>query len=176
VLKTKKPPKPPVSYSLAPAVKSTAARLISYNGSKDIPGLLRPPLPKGSALPGMSLIKEANILFLFTTAEKIGRDAAAQASKFAKKHLPLTDSDYSFEIVVSKPYWDRLGEDQRAALTYHELLHCSRNEKEQWVIARHDLEEFRAVVTHFGLWSPAVAGMYEQMKLWDAHAGVRLVK
>jgi hypothetical protein len=77
---------------------------------------------------------------------------------------------------VSKPFWDRLDETQRSALTYHELLHCSRNDKEQWVIVRHDLEEFRAVVKHFGLWSPAVSGMYEQMKLWDAHAGVRLVK
>lgn len=172
-----KPPrkrKPPVTYSLASPVKSLAAKIISYKGG-ELVGLLKPPLPKGIHLPGMSALASASILFLFTSAEKVGRDKAAQASKFAKKHLPLAESEYAFEIVVAKPYWDRLEEGQRSALVYHELLHCSRNDKEQWVIVQHDLEEFRAVVTHFGLWSTATELMAQQMRLFDAHASVRAV-
>ena len=176
LVRQRKPRKPPVSYSLAPPVKSLAAKLIAYKGSPDIPGLLKPPLPKGIRLPGMSELGDAAILFLFSTAEKIGRESAAQASKFAKKHLPLAQSEYAFEITVSKPVWDRLDEGQRSALVYHELLHCGKNDKEQWVVKPHDLEEFRAVVMHFGLWNERTTLMAEQMRLWDAHATVRAVK
>jgi len=175
-LKTPRKRKAPVTYSLAPAVKSLATKLIAFKGGPDIPGLLKPPLPKGLHLPGMSELGDAAILFLFTSAEKIGRDVAAQASKFAKKHLPLAEAEYAFEITVCKPVWDRLDEGQRAALVYHELLHCGRNDKEQYVVKPHDLEEFRAVVMHFGLWNERTTLMAEQMRLWDAHATVRAVK
>src|SRR5947207_5483915 len=95
LVKQRKPRKAPVSYSLAPAVKSLAAKIISFKGAGDIPGLLKPPLPKGIHLPGMGTIQDARFLFLFTTAEKVGRDAAAQASKFAKKHLPIAEAEYN---------------------------------------------------------------------------------
>lgn len=167
---TKKAPKPPVTFSLAKSVETIANKIIGYNGKGALIGLKNDP---GGALPGMTRLRQAHILFLFTSATQVGRDKLATASKFAKKHLPLAEDDYAFEIVVSKPGWEALTPEQQFAMTYHELLHCGDNDKGGWVVVPHDLEEFHAVVRHFGLWSPRVKQMAEQMSLFDRIAGVR---
>ena len=95
-------------------------------------------------------------------------------SKFAKKHLPIADEAFDFEITTSKPVWDTLAERQRFALVYHELLHCGTNDKDNWVLVQHDLEEFTAVVRHFGLWSERTKIMAEQMRLFDRVSTARL--
>jgi hypothetical protein len=173
--KPKNAAKPPVSYSLADPVERIANKIIGYvhGKSSDLPGMQKTPTD-GVWLDGMSRLRQAKILFLYTSAATVGRDKLATASKFAKKHLPLADSEYAFEVVVSKPAFEALNEGQRFALVYHELLHCGVNEKEAWVIVPHDLEEFAAVVKYFGIWNERTKVFAEQIRLFDRVAGVRV--
>ncbi len=165
-------PKPPVTYSIADEVRRIATKLIAFAGKPNtLPGIRN--VPEGG-LPGMTRLRQARILFLFSSSEKVGRDKLAQASKFAKKHLPIADEAFDFEILTSKPLWGALTEEQRYALTFHELLHCGTNDKDNWVLVPHDLEEFAAVVRHFGLWNERTKIMAEQMRLFDRVSSVSL--
>ena len=166
--------RPPVTYTLAHQVSAIAQRILDPRG-RVIPGA-KDLEKSGGVLPGLTHLRQHKILYLFTTAEKVGRHAAATASRFAKKHLPLSEDEYTYEIVVAKPVWDGFTEDQRFALVYHELLHCGVNEKEVPTIKRHDLEEFGAVVRHFGLWNERAKFVGEQLYLFDQAARVRVVK
>lgn len=173
-LKPKKEAKPPVTFKEATEVASVANRLMDPRG-RAIAGVKD--LDKaGGVLPHLSHLRQAPILFLFTSAEKVGKHAAAQASRFAKKHLPIAEKEYEFEIVVSEPRWSDYDEGQRNALVYHELLHCGINDKDKYYVVPHDLEEFKAVVRYFGFWDDRTREMYEQMQLFDSAAHVRAVK
>lgn len=114
---------------------------------------------------GTAVLKNARILYLSTSRDKVGRDGAANATKFAEWAKTLKDFD--FVLQFSLPCWRRYTEVQREALVYHELLHCRLDSKNRAVIVPHDLEEFAAVVKLYGLWDPRIREMHAQMVLWE---------
>lgn len=168
--RAKRASKPPVTYSEAGPVRTVAARLINARG--EVPGLRNYTGGSGLTLDGLSALRQARIAFLFSTAEKVGRDALAQASKFAKKLWPLVKEEFDFLIVTSRPQWDRLTEEQRFALTYHELRHCDQNEKGSWVVVDHEFSGFYSEIKYFGFWNERARTMAQQMSLWDSKARV----
>lgn len=158
-VKAKKPDKEPTEFTKATAeVGAIADRLI-----------------KNGKLEGLEHLKRARILYLFTSADKVGKEGMGQAAKYPKKFAAI--GRYDFVLTFARPVWIRLTEKQRQALVYHELLHCGSDEKGHWRIEPHDLEEFASVVKHFGIWDSRVRLMAEQMVLWqDQVAGAAVVK
>lgn len=87
------------------------------------------------------------------------------------------DGSPFFCITISHPIWIRLRPEQRRALVDHELSHLWAEEDEETgetklSILGHDLEEFRAVVQRWGLWSGDTQQMADVMR--DAQATLPL--
>ena len=69
----------------------------------------------------------------------------------------LADRDYTIEFDWQA--WKALSPEQRIALVDHELCHCAgRDAKGNWTLARHDVEEFTAIVGRYGCWRPELQG------------------
>lgn len=149
-----KPKREPSEFSMADDPKAIAERMISEG-----------------QLAGLAHLKRANILYLFTSADRVGKEGAAQAARFPRKLHPGARTKYDFVIAFAQPVWHRFTEKQRKALVYHELLHCGSDENGHFRIEPHDLEEFVAVVKVFGIWDDRVRRMAEQIQLWDVPVG-----
>lgn len=107
----------------------------------------------------------ARVLFVFTdeAMKSNGRRVLAKASKvtgFARFLSEATDEEpdfvgnrrpADFRILISKPYWDEMGEDKRIALLDHELCHLVRRD-DKWALREHTVEEFAEIVERHGLW------------------------
>ena len=79
------------------------------------------------------------------------------AAKCSAKVRFLADRDYTIEFDWGA--WKQLSPEQRIALVDHELCHCAgRDEKGNWTVARHDIEEFTAIVGRYGCWRPELQG------------------
>lgn len=144
----------PSEFSIADDPKGIAERMISEG-----------------KLIGLQHLKRANILYLFTSADRVGKEGAANAARYPRKLHPGSRSKYDFVIAFAQPVWHRFTEKQRKALVYHELLHCGSDENGHFRIEPHDLEEFVAVVKEFGIWDERVRKMAEQIQLWDVPVG-----
>lgn len=149
--------KAPVEYTMAPEADVIAARLVGGSNTAAVEGL-------------QHLKSAASVLFVFATAEKIGKEWAAKAERFPKRFRPL--GEYDFAVTISKPIWDRLTDRQREALVYHELLHCGRDAKGKCRIVPHDVEEFELVVKHYGLWEFGLRQFSEQILSLDITSAV----
>jgi len=106
-----------------------------------------------NTLPIDENIKRTKIAYLFLLREKSRFKGQIQRPGGAWQFL----SDYDFVMLIHKPTWDTLNENQRKALVYHELLHITHTESKDgkitWKLRRHDIEEFLDVVKEFGNWS-----------------------
>jgi hypothetical protein len=90
---------------------------------------------------------------------KRGQTTLAQASKVSGKLAYF--SDYDFLIEVNWETWRRLTGPQRVALIDHELCHFARGESDKGDVVKqllgHDVEEFNAIVSRWGLWKGDLA-------------------
>jgi predicted metallopeptidase len=58
-----------------------------------------------------------------------------------------------FVIEISKEIWDFITNEQRIALTDHELSHCGFDDETETITTlAHDVEEFSGVISRNGLW------------------------
>lgn len=96
---------------------------------------------------------EARIAFLYRSeaSKSGGKLILGMAKKVSPEMQTLIDFD--FLIWISKPHFDNLEIDQQRALVDHELCHCGRNINEEWIIKKHDFEEFWKIIERHGLWS-----------------------
>ncbi len=97
--------------------------------------------------------REASIVCLFREEmARRGRVRLGVAAKASSKITYLTGHDFSLEF--NWTYWTKLSAPQRIALVDHELSHCGVNDKGNWVMIPHDVEEFASIVERWGLWTP----------------------
>lgn len=95
-----------------------------------------------------------------------GESLPAKVSLASSKVKYLTNLDFIME--VNWTTWVSLPIETRVALMDHELSHCGREEEGGYLILKHDMEEFNAVVARWGLWTPAVeqfANVCQQLEL-----------
>lgn len=145
----KKPEKPVRAFAIFEDAQKIAVRLMAK-------------------MEGLEEIRRARFLYLSTSRDKVGRDGAANATKYAEWAKAVRE--YDFVLQFSRPAWNHYTPTQREALVYHELLHCRIDAKGRAQLVGHDLEEFSLVVKHYGIWDPRVKQMHEQMVLWVAEA------
>lgn len=110
-------------------------------------------------------IKKAKIAYLFSLQKTSTLMGQIQKQGKAWKLL----SEYDFIVIMHKETWKGLKDNQKKALTYHELLHISHKEKEdketgevetEWRLRKHDIEEFLEVVREFGDWSEELEALH----------------
>ncbi len=95
----------------------------------------------------------ARIAYLFR--EKMtGRDTIilGKAKKAGADLVHLGNVDFVIEFNFEA--WLSLVPNAKVALVDHELCHCGKDaESGAWVMVRHDVEEFAAIVKRWGLWT-----------------------
>ena len=101
-------------------------------------------------------LAHAKIKYLFRQGKWSSQDKTtwAKAYKVSERDNFLTG--YDFYVIVNLDVWNELGQESRTALIDHELSHCGQNEKYEWCIWGHDVEDFAAVVRRHGLWNEDV--------------------
>ncbi len=109
------------------------------------------------ALEAHKEIRKANIAYIFREKMKTrDRIILGKASKADGKLAFFNGFDFVIEINWQE--WRKLSDHQKLALVDHELSHCGREEDDEgdasWVLISHDVEEFGAIVTRWGLWQP----------------------
>lgn len=121
----------------------------------------------------------ARILFLFTTQERkhLTKTVLATAQKLSAIQRYLSSGDeassdegYDFLILVGTTEWQLLTPVQRIALIDHELCHCWLNEKGEWTLRAHDVEEFAEILERHGSWKQDVrnfVAVAQQLRLVD---------
>jgi hypothetical protein len=99
----------------------------------------------------------------------------AKASKAGSKLGFYTGLDLCID--VNHTAWLNLSPEQRVALIDHELCHFGMEETDkgtQYVLLSHDVEEFGAIVSRWGLWKPDLHAfgrvVAEQVELFAPHA------
>ncbi len=108
-------------------------------------------------LPHMATVKQARILYIFSSADHIaGCEEAIAVSRYPRKLLPL--GKFDFIVMVSGPRWQRSEKDVewRKALVYHGLSHIDNDENGRWLIARHEFTGFLAELNTFGAWTESL--------------------
>ena len=99
-------------------------------------------------------ITKAKIISLFVLAKKCDFSGKMEKTTGVWKYL----SEYNYVMLLHKPVYMDLTENQQNALVFHELMHIkSREDKDDnvhWSVKNHDVEEFICVVKKHGLWSP----------------------
>lgn len=148
------------------AEKSTASGPAVYKRSPELAkfaaGLIGDSPTNG--LTGLHALKAAKIVYVTSSAESIGGCFdLVKAQRWPKTMTPF--GRYDFKITVALGTWETLDEKTRKARMYHALLHCGVNDKEQWMVKEHDLEEFQLVVKQHGIVDDKTRAMAEQMTL-----------
>ncbi len=118
----------------------------------------------------------AQIGFVFREAIAThDRTTLAKASKAGAKLAFFTALDLCID--VNHAAWLKLFPEQRVALIDHELCHFGvedTDEGTRYVLLSHDVEEFGAIVSRWGLWKPDLrafgAVVAEQHELFTASA------
>lgn len=109
-------------------------------------------------------LKGARIAYLwFENKEKNGKVILGHAAKASPKVRFF--GDVEFVIEFNHKTWKDAKPEQLAALVDHELCHCGIVEKdgeERPTMIAHDVEEFGAIVSRWGLWK-------SDLQLFGAH-------
>lgn len=92
-----------------------------------------------------------------------GKSILGTAQMFSERDRHL--HSYHFLITLDLAFWDD-NAHLHEALLFHELCHCQVNEKDEWCIVNHDLEEFTAVVRHYGAWLDDVRAFDRQLDMF----------
>jgi hypothetical protein len=115
-------------------------------------------------------LRSARFAYLYReTLERGGEIKLATVSKASAKVRFLTDLD--FIVDVNWTAWRQLSGPQRLALVDHELCHCDRDENGRAVLIPHDVEEFGAIITRWGLWQPNLVRFAQAMRQLDLFSG-----
>lgn len=82
------------------------------------------------------------------------------------------ESGFDAAVIVSRAFWDIFSTQQREATVLHELLHIGvKRDKHGRVtgvsIAKHSIEEYTAVIRHFGSWLPDRAAFFKAFSTWQ---------
>lgn len=98
-------------------------------------------------------LAEAKIAFLYRSepGKSGGKFILGHAKKVSEEMKVLIDFD--FLIWISYPQFNAMNTDHQRALVDHELCHCGRNINEEWIIRKHDFEEFWKIIQRHGLWN-----------------------
>ena len=135
----------PDKFSLAPEVELVAHDLIEDHHSHLI---------------------GARIKYLFRHGkwEKKHRQTLGQA-KLAAEDIRFI-AEFDFIITVSLDAWNYADSGTRMALVDHELYHCQDtstpdDDEPSWGISDHDVQEFVAVVSRYGLWEKDLVRLME---------------
>ena len=99
-------------------------------------------------------ITRAKIISLFVLAKKCDFSGKMEKATGVWKYL----SDFNYVLLLHKPVWMSLNENQQNALVFHELMHVKtmvdKDDNMFFQVKKHDVEEFTCVVKKHGLWSP----------------------
>jgi hypothetical protein len=100
---------------------------------------------------------EANITYLFRdSAWKTGGDGRTILGKASKRNeidKVLSQRKEDFIIIIPKPTWDKMSEDERKCVIDHECCHCgiklSSGGDKKWFLRKHPIEEFPENLARF---------------------------
>lgn len=93
------------------------------------------------------------------------RTIGGKASKAGAKLKFFDDMDFCIDVNFEQ--WQRYTPEQRVALIDHELCHFGIEQTDKGdalVLISHDIEEFRAIVSRWGLWKPDVREFAETVR------------
>ena len=115
-----------------------------------------------------SLVSE-KILYLFSSAERINgcMDGIISASRYPKKFRYKTALRYEFLVLVARPRWERATDEDRTRITYHALRHFGMDVNGRQRMDPHDIVGFVSEVEFFGLRSPEIKRIAEQLDLFQ---------
>lgn len=82
-----------------------------------------------------------------------GERVSGTASKF--RGVDAIAHHWQFLIKLDLNLW-KTRPEEREPLLFHQLMHCWIDESGRPQIRSHDLEEFQAVVKHFGAWDNSI--------------------
>jgi len=106
---------------------------------------------------------KAKIAYLFR--EEMSSNGASVWGKAAKASAKITLlSGYDFIIDFNWKVWRELQPMQRAVLVDHELAHCTTNEKGNFAMCHHDVEEFHEIIDRWGLWRGSLRTLADVMR------------
>jgi len=154
-LKVVKEKKPPVRFTEAPDVARIANELIQKEG-----------------LTGMWALRQARILYLFSSADRIAGEDVGHAGRYPKKFTYAPKLEFDFVITISRPQWEKLADDLKPAAVYHYLLHCGSDINGRWHVEPHDFEGFYAEGMNFKPWNDKLVKA-KQLGLFDQVGAVR---
>lgn len=120
----------------------------------------------------MRSLAQARILYLFTSAEKISGclGGLVRAGRYPRMFRYKAALKYDFLVLVARPQWDRAADEERTRIAYHALRHMGSDTAGRWRTEAHDHEGFYAEVEYFGLRSPEVKRIAEQLDLFQHRA------
>jgi hypothetical protein len=107
------------------------------------------------------------ILFLYSSAERITgcMDGIVSAGRYPRKFQYKPALRYEWLILVARPRWDRATDEDRTRIAYHGLRHLGMDTADRRRTEPHDFEGFINEVEFFGLRSPDVKRIAEQLQL-----------
>lgn len=112
-------------------------------------------------------IQHAKILFLFTSAERITgcMGGRIRVARFPRTFRYKSQLKFDFYVLIPRPQWDRAEDDEKSRVLYHGLREMGSDTAGRWHIEPHDIEGFISEVEFFGLRSPEIRRIAEQLQL-----------
>jgi predicted TIM-barrel fold metal-dependent hydrolase len=99
---------------------------------------------------------DANITYLFREEAWKSGDGRTILGKAAKRNeidRVLSQRQEDFIIILVKPRWDKMNEEERRCLVDHELCHCgvmvTNSGEKKWKLRKHPIEEFPENLARF---------------------------
>lgn len=115
---------------------------------------------------------QAKVLYLFSTADRITGclDGTLKAGRYPRMFRYKPALRYDFLVLVSRPRWDRASDEEKTQIAYHGLRHLGSDTAGRWRTEGHDHEGFYSEVEFFGVRSPEVKKIAEQLDLFQHRA------
>lgn len=107
------------------------------------------------------------VLYLRSNAERVSgcMDGIVKAGRYPRKLQYKPALRYEWLIEVAGPRWDRATDEDKTRIAYHALRHLGMHTGGQRYTEPHDFEGFINEVEFFGLRSPDVKRIAEQLQL-----------
>lgn len=118
-------------------------------------------------------IVSEKVLYLFVPTENVGGgclDGTIKLGRYPRLMRWKSGLRYDFLVVASKPRWERMTDEEKTRATYHAIRHIRLDSDGRRGIEPHDHEGFYAEVEFFGLRSPEVKKIAEQLDLFEHRA------
>lgn len=115
-------------------------------------------------------IVSEKVLYLFVPTESVGGgclDGTIKLGRYPRLMRWKSGLKYDFMVVTSKPRWERMTDDEKTRATYHALRHIKLDTDGRRGIEAHDHEGFYTEVEFFGLRTPEVKKIAEQLDLFE---------